>query len=142
MKHIAASVSVAVPAEVCYRVAEHSYDDERWHAAYASLRPDKRYSGHVSAREPGRRLELTVGSIDGPTGAQMPTFGYRVTYSFAPDGERTRVEVAVDYEMLLAVAGMGTMEGQATNEVLHRLAAMVALEAGYEAALGAPTARM
>jgi major membrane immunogen (membrane-anchored lipoprotein) len=136
MKHIAASVTVAVPADLCYRAAERSYDDERWQGAYATLRPGKRYSGHVTAREPGRRLEITVGSIDGPSGAQMPTFGYRVTYRFSPEGERTRVEIAVEYETLLAVAGMGTMEGQAANEILHRLAAIVALEVGQESAVG------
>jgi hypothetical protein len=137
MKRIAASVTVALPADLCYRVAEQSYADERWRTAYASLRPGKVYSGHVTARDPGRRLVIEVGTIDNITGTQMPTFGYRIAYNFFPEGQRTRVEIEVEYELLLAVAGMGTMEGQATNEVLHRLAAMVALEAGYEASVGA-----
>lgn len=142
MKRIAASVAVALPADLCYRVAEQSYADERWQSAYATLRPGKRYSGHVTAREPGRRLVIEVGSIDGPTGTQMPTFGYRITYRFSPEGQRTRVEIAVEYELLLAVAGLGTMEGQAANEILHRLAAIVALEAGYEASVGASGMRL
>ena len=133
MKRVAASVTVALPPELCYRVAEQSYADERWQAAYTSLRPGRTYSGRVTARSPGRRLVVDVGSVEGLTGTQRPTFGYRVAYNFSPDGQRTRVEVEVEYEILLAMAGMGTMEGQATNEVLHRLAAMVALEAGYAA---------
>ena len=142
MKRIAASVAVALPAELCYRVAEQSYADERWRSAYATLRPGRSYSGRVAERDPGRRLVVEVGSIDGPSGTQMPTFGYRVTYRFSPEGQRTRVEVAVEYEMLLAVAGLGTMEGQASNEILHRLAAMVALESGYEASVGASGMRL
>ena len=142
MKRIAASVTVALPADLCYRVAEQPYADERWRAAYASLRPGRTYSGHVTARDPGRRLVIEVGSIEGLTGTQYSTFGYRITYTFSPEGQRTRVEVAVEYEMLLAMAGMGTMEGQATNEVLHRLAAMVTLEAGYEASVGASGTRL
>ena len=142
MKRIAAGITVALPADLCYRVAEQSYADERWKAAYASLRPGRSYSGHVTARDPGRRLVIEVGSVDGVTGAQMPTFGYRIAYNFFPEGLRTRVEIEVEYEMLLAVAGLGTMEGQATNEVLHRLAAMVALEAGYEASVGASGTRL
>lgn len=142
MKRIAASVTVALPADLCYRVAEQSYADERWKAAYASLRPGKSYSGRVTARNPGRRLVIEVGTIDALSGTQAPTSGYRVAYNFTPDGQRTRVEIEVEYELLLAVAGLGTMEAQATNEVLHRLAAMVALEAGYEASVGASGMRL
>jgi hypothetical protein len=142
MKRIAASVTVALPADLCYRVAEQSYADERWRAAYASLRPGRSYSGHVTTRDPGRRLVIEIGTIDGMTGTQVPAAGYRITYTFSPDGQRTRVEIAVEYEMLLAVTALGMMEGQATNEVLHRLAAMVALEAGYEASVGASGMRL
>jgi len=142
MKRIAASVTVALPADLCFRVAEQSYADERWRAAYAALRPGRSYSGHVTARDPGRRLVIEVGSIDGMTGTQRTTSSYRITYTFSPEGQRTRVEIAVEYEMLLAVAGLGTMEGQATNEILHRLAAIVALEAGYEASVGASGMRL
>ena len=71
MRRIAASVAVALPAELRYRVAEQSYADERWRAARASLRPGKSYSGHVTERDPGRRLVVEVGSIDGPGDAAL-----------------------------------------------------------------------
>jgi hypothetical protein len=42
----------------------------------------------------------------------------------------TEVDVGVEYGMGLALLGMGTMEAQAQNEVLHRISALLALEHG------------
>jgi hypothetical protein len=42
----------------------------------------------------------------------------------------TRVEVAVEYGMLTAIAGAGTIGPQAENEIQHRLAGLRMLEFG------------
>jgi hypothetical protein len=134
MKRIAAVVTVAVPASLCFRACQDAYADDRWREAYRTLRPGREYSGRVTASEPDRRLEITVAGLDPATGAQMSAFGYRVTYDFTPEDQaRTHVEVGVEYELLAAVGAMGTLEGQAGNEILHRLAGLLALEAGVRA---------
>jgi uncharacterized protein YndB with AHSA1/START domain len=138
MKHIAASVTVAVPAELCFKAAADSYADPRWQHAYAALRPGRTYSARLGESQRGRRLEYTVGATDAFTGAQLPSFGYRITYTFTPEGEAsTRAEVSIEYDTLAAVGAMGTLQGQAENEVLHRLAGLLALETGSRA--GAPS---
>ncbi|MEJ7809293.1 MAG: SRPBCC family protein [Gemmatimonadaceae bacterium] len=135
MKRISASMTVAVPAELCFAVCRDSHTDERWRDAYRALRPGREYSGRVVASDAGQRLVITVAALDSTTGAQVPALGYHITYDFAAAGEgRTRVEISIEYEMLAAMAGMGTFQGQAENEILHRAAALVALEAGYTAA--------
>ncbi|HEY0778919.1 MAG TPA: hypothetical protein VGD56_13195 [Gemmatirosa sp.] len=134
MKHLAAAVTIAAPADLCHRAAEASYADPRWHAAYAALRPGRTYSAHVTASEPARRLEITVAAVDALTGVTMPALGYRVVYGFAPAADgRTRAEVAIEYGTAAAVGGMGLLQPQAENEILHRLAGLLALEAGVRA---------
>ncbi len=141
MKHIAAAVSVAVPPDLCHRAAEASYADARWQQAYAALRPGHTYSARVTASEPARRLELTIAALEPLTGARIDALGYRVVYTFAPEGaSRTRAEVAIEYDVVAAVGGMGMLQPQAENEVLHRLAGLLALEAGAQAGSVAPSA--
>jgi hypothetical protein len=55
--------------------------------------------------------------------------GYRVIYTFkCGEADRVCVEVAVEYTVLAAVAAPFTLRYQAGNDILHRLAGMLALE--------------
>jgi hypothetical protein len=40
------------------------------------------------------------------------------------------VERAVEYDLVTAVLGLSTTDGQARNEILHRINALLAFEAG------------
>jgi len=135
MTHQAATVTVSVPADVCCRAALASYDDSRWHGAYKTLRPGHRYSGQVTVTEPGRRFEVSVASVDPLTGIRIRALGFQVTYTFdAEEAGRTRVEVSVEYTLFAAVVGLlAGIRYQAGNEILHRLAGMIALEHGWRA---------
>ena len=138
MRRIATAVTLSVPADVCCRAVLALFEDERWHQAYTALRPGRRYSGRTTVMDPGRRLEVSLAAIEPLTGVRLRTLGYRVTYTFtAVDPGHTTVEVGVEYTLLAAVGGMGMLKPQAEHEVLHRLAAILALESGMLAGTAA-----
>ena len=143
MFRIAAHVHVAVPPDRCIRFVQESLVDARWQEAYRTLRPGRAYSGWVTAVEPGRRIALTVAALEPVTGKRLHALGYRVVHTFTPEPDgRTRAEVAIEYSFVAAVAGMGMLGPQAENEVLHRLSALLALEAGAAAASADATAEL
>ena len=130
MKQIVA-LTVAVPIDVCFRAAQACYEDSRFSDAYSALRPGHQYSGRVTVTEPGRSFEVSLAAVDPLTGARIRSLGYRVTYAFTAVGAaRTKVEIGVRYSLLAAVAGVGMLRHQAQNEILHRLAGILALEIG------------
>ena len=138
MFRVAAHVHLAVPPDVCIRFVQESLVDARWQEAYRSLRPGRAYSGWVTAVEPGRRIALTVAALDPITGKRLHALGYRIVYTLTAESDgRTRAEVAIEYSFVAAVAGMGMLGPQAENEVLHRLSALLALEAGAAASTDA-----
>jgi hypothetical protein len=131
MPRIAAHVAVAVPAELCQQAVQDALADARLRDAYRQLRSGKEYSGWVTAVKPGRWLEITVAALEPASGRRTHALGWRVTYDFAPlDDGRTRVEVAVEYGRVAAIAGAGLLRTQAETEIAHRLAALHALETG------------
>jgi hypothetical protein len=131
MPRVAAHITVAVPAALCQEAVQAALSDPRVGHAMRQLRPGKEYSGFVTAVTPGRRLEIAFASLDAVTGRRAYATGWRVTYEFLPleDGH-TRVEVAVTYGLLAALAGAGLLRPQAENEVAHRVMALYALELG------------
>ena len=133
MKRLAVHATIAVPIDVCYRAVQESLVDPRWREAYAALRPGREYSGWVSDARPPEHLTIGIAALDPVTGKRMHAMGYRTTYDFATTADgRTRVEIGVEYELLAAVGGMGMLQPQAENEVLHRLSTMLALVLGWE----------
>ena len=134
MARVSAALNIRVPAEMCFAFCRDGYLDERWRAAYRALRPGKDYSVQVMEEQPGERLLVSVAAIDSITGAQIRSLGYRIEFTFTPGDEGTRAEIAIEYGLTAAVMAAGTLEGQAENEVLHRLAQLIALERGYQAA--------
>ena len=127
----AASVTVSVPADVCFRAALAAYDDPRWHCAYEMLRPGRRYSGQVTVTEPGRRFEVSIAAVDPITKIRFRSLGYRIVYAFATGAaDQTRVEIAAEYSLFAALAGLSTLGYQVGNDILHRLAGMLAFENG------------
>lgn len=137
MTRVAARIAVAVPAELCQQAVQDALSDARLRDAYRELRDGKEYNGWVTAVKPGSWLEITVAALDPSTGRRTHALGWRVTYDFAPlDDGRTRVEVAIEYGRVAALAGAGLLRTQAENEIAHRLAALHALELGLRR--GAP----
>ena len=137
MKRIAVHATIAVPVEVCYQAVQEAIVDPRWRDAYVSLRPGREYSGWVTEARPPEHLTIGIAAIDPVTGKRLHSLGYRTTYDFAPAADGgTRVEIGVEYELLAAVGGMGMLQPQAENEVLHRLSAMLALELGWRRSRG------
>jgi hypothetical protein len=135
---VAAHLAVAVPAALCHEAVRAALADERLREAYRRLRPGKEYGGWVTASTPGRWLEISHAALDPSTNTRSHRLGWRVTYDFvALDDGGTRVEVAVEYGWLAAVAAGGTLRAQAENEIAHRLAALHALEAGLLVAAAA-----
>ena len=137
MTRVAAQMELALTAEQCLAAIQHAMEEPRLEAAYRGLRPGKEYAGWVTHVEPGRRLEIVYGGLDPLTNKRNHRFGWRVRYDFAAAGPgRTRVEVAVEYGWLTALGGAGTTRAQAENDVARRLAELLMLERGMQAAAG------
>ena len=134
MARIAARIDVAVTPALCIHAIQESMTDERLLSAYKALRPGKQYSGFVTMLVPDRRMVIEFAGLEPATNKRSHRVGWRVSYEFspAPDG-MTRVEVAIEYGMMTALATGGLAGPQAENEIVGRLAALRMLEAGVTA---------
>ena len=135
MTRVAAHLDIAVPPALCIRAIQGTLGEARLLDAARALRPGKEYSGWVTVLVPDRRVEISFAALEPGSGKRSHALGWRVTYDLVPmDDGRTRVEVGVEYELLAAIGAGGTMRAQAENDVVHRLAALYALEVGLAAA--------
>ena len=135
MTRVAARIDIAVPPALCIRAIQGTVGDARLLDAARALRPGKEYSGWVTVLVPDRRVEISFAALEPGSGRRSHALGWRVTYDFLPiDDGRTRVEVGIEYQLLAAIGAAGTLRAQAENDVVHRLAAMYALEVGLAAA--------
>ena len=133
MTRIAASIEVAVPAALCIHAIQESMTDDRLLAAYRSLRKGKEYSGFVTMLVPDRRMVIEFASLEPMTNRRRHSTGWKVIYDFTPGSDgRTRVEIAIEYGRLTALATGGLAGPQAENDIVHRLSAMRMLEAGVQ----------
>ena len=100
-------------------------------AANRSLRQGKEYSGFVTMLVPDRRMVIEFASLEPVTNRRRHSTGWKVIYDFTPGADgRTRVEIAIEYGRLTAIATGGLAGPQAENDIVHRLSAMRMLEAG------------
>ena len=135
MRRVSASVVLDVPASLCFAACRSGIEDERWAAAYAQIRKGRKYSGRVAEEEPNRRLVIEEASIDPITKRRSHKSGWRVTFDFREEaGGATRAEVGVEYGGATALVTLGTARQQAEQEVLKRLALLIAVESGFKGA--------
>jgi hypothetical protein len=139
MPRVAASVVIDVPPALCVQSVQDALADERLAAAYRALRPGRgEYSGWVTSLVPERRVEIAFAALDPATKRRSERSGWRVIYEFLPtDDGRTLAEVSIEYGVLAALGGAGTMRAQAEGHILLRLSALVTLELGARAGAGA-----
>ena len=135
MKKVSGAISVRVPSAECFDYVHRSVSDDRLLAAYAALRGSSPYSGRVVEAGRPHRLRIVENTVDSLMEKQgVFSTGWTISYSFAPRGaDSTFVEIAVEYDLVTAALGLSTTEGQARNEILHRINALLALEAGRHA---------
>lgn len=135
MTRVSASLEVAVPPSLCIAAIQQTLADDRLLAAAHALRPGKQYNGFVETLVPDRRVVIAFAALEPGTGKRIHAFGWKVTYDFEPSADgRTRVTVSIEYPLLAALGGVGTMRPQAENDIMHRLSAIVALETGVHGA--------
>jgi len=137
MRRIAASIEIDVPPALCVQSVQQSLADDRLAEAYRVLRPGRgEYSGWVTSLVPERRVEIAYAALDPATRKRYDRAGWRVIYEFAPTAEgRTLAEVSIEYGMLAAFAGAGTVRAQAEGQIMLRLQALLSLETGVRATL-------
>jgi hypothetical protein len=131
------SAVIYVPAEVCYMFCREGMSDGRWRAAYRSLRPDREFSAQVVEEDPPVRLKISIAALGRDPGSHNRSLGFQIEYRFTEQGpDTTFVEIDLIYGVRAAMVSAGTMEHQTENDALHRLAALLALEAGYAVGRG------
>jgi hypothetical protein len=129
---ITVAATIYVPADVCYMFCRQGMNDERWRAAYAMLRPGRVFSAQIVEEDPRRRLRISIGALSRSGVEAYPSLGFEIEYVFTEQGpDATFVEIIGEYSGAADRASRGTMEHQVENDTLHRLAALLALEAGY-----------
>jgi hypothetical protein len=129
MARVTGAVTLNLPADRCYAYLRDSVRDERFLEAYAELRAPLKYSGDVTAIEHGRRVTISEDGYDTLTNLRLN--GWAVTFTLTRlDELRTRVQISVEYGLMLAVLGLTTMRAQAENEILSWIRALLALERG------------
>ncbi len=128
MKTLSASVEITVPRELVYSYVKNSVSDPRFLEAYASLRAPTQFSGKLVLDEPFSTLTIDMSNIDSITG-RRGRLGWQIQYNFDnTDNGKTFITVSITYGLLMAIAGFTTVEGQAQNEILSRIHALLALE--------------
>lgn len=133
MTRLSATIDITVPPAICIAAVQETMTDQRLLDAYRVLRAGKQYAGFVTMLVPGRRMVIEYAALEPTTNRRSHATGWKVTYEFPPtsEGALTRVEVAVEYGLLTAIAGAGMIRAQAENEIQHRLAALRMLEFGF-----------
>jgi hypothetical protein len=132
MPRVTATVTLALERERCYEYLQASIREERFLRAYSALHPPLEYSGEVMALEAGRRIQIREAGIDTLTHLRMP--GWEITFSLTRVGAaETAVEIAVAYGWLIGLLGFTTARGQAKNEILGWVRALLAFERGSAA---------
>ena len=123
-------IVVAAPLSTCYRLAYTWALDPRRHSTYRDVFPGRTYSGRIIFEEPNSRFIIREGDIDSLT-KMTGLSGWSVTYDFRKhESGGTEVEISVDYGVGLAVLSIGTASVQASNEIIHRVTALLALQDG------------
>jgi hypothetical protein len=129
MARVTGAVTLNMPTDRCYAYLRDSVRDDRFLQAYAELRAPLKYSGDVTAVEHGRRVTISEDGYDTLTNLRLN--GWAVTFTLTRlDELRTRVQISVEYGLMLAVLGLTTMRAQAENEILSWIRALLALERG------------
>lgn len=124
-----ASITINLPVSTCYEFVKNVYHDPKFVSAYRSLYSGMNYSGRVVDSSENQRMVIHEPAMDGLTGMRMS--GWTITYDFHElDSETTKIELMIEYGLLLGIMGLSTMHIQAKNEVLGRILALMALEQG------------
>jgi hypothetical protein len=122
-----AVIEVSAPVGKCYSFVKGSVGNPKYLAVYQDLHAGKTYSGQIVDDIENRRIVIAESSID--TLTRVRHKGWTIKYDFEDSaGQGSRVTISVEYDALLAIAGMTTTKLQSVNEVLARVTALLALE--------------
>ena len=132
MGRVNVNATIRIPADILFAFCRESMSDERWHDAYASLRPGRKHSARAIDLQQDRLVRFSIAAFDPMTGKQIRDLGYEVEYALTRVGPlETHVEISIEYTRFAAFCAAGLMKAQAQNDVLQRLASLIAIEAGY-----------
>jgi hypothetical protein len=120
-------IDVQVPVARCYSFVKDSVQNPKFLSAYKDLHSGREYSGRIAEEAENRRLVIEESGMDSVT--RIRHKGWTIIYDFEAVSEtKTKIGISVEYGTFLALMGATTTKLQSVNEVLARVAALLALE--------------
>lgn len=132
MGKVSYTVELEVPVDKCYSNIKRCLMNERFKKVCSDLVSPK-YIPVIIDETENEKISIKEIAFDPITGLTLKSISMIHSYTFEPISEnKTRINILIEYSLLVALSGFGTVKALAKDKVIGIVNSLIAYENGIK----------